>query len=682
MSKECDDELAILRDKAVPDDLPEKLKAFMNDPPPAGGLGAVKHVVLLMQENRSFDHYFGKDVAGVRGFEDRNMVLQSDGRTSMLEQPGSGGPKRWEVPDENVDKGLHHYWDDAHAAWNGGWYDRWVDARSADTMGYYDQKEVVGFYRLLADNFTICDAYHSSVMGDTTSNRNYFFSGFGGWEPDGLRVTGPAAHGREDSSVGYNWTSYPELLEANGISWKVYQEWDNFYDNNLEFFQEFKRIAQDVLGDVKPPVSYRSLWDYYRRGRDCPVKPGAIRADELQALADAADDKNRSAADRSLYARGLYHYPREANNGGKEGKRGFLEGFKKDIADGVLPQVSYLVASEPDTEHPASSSPAFGQQIAYQVLEALASKEDLWKSTVLLISYDENDGLFDHVPPPVPSGRWGDEFVDGLPIGLGTRVPMIVVSPWTIGGYVNSQVFDHTSQVRFLENWLGVHQPAISRWRRTVAGDLSSVLDFKRPASAPHPYKGNGTDSRPARPLPYQPDAYGAIDDDTQNFILRMHNSGKESVHFALYPYAGEFDVPQHFDVLGAAVEGVPIKDGAYDFTLVGPNGFRREFAGKTTGDAALVDVATTVDEATRKLKISITNRGTSTLEARLTVNHYGKSSDQDLKVPVNGQPTVVTWPTADVHGWYDLILTVDGDSSYRRRLMGHIENGEESISG
>ncbi|MBD0672473.1 alkaline phosphatase family protein [Streptomyces sp. CBMA156] len=681
MDKEaCKKEQAIQRDKTVPQDLPEKLKALMRNPPPKGGLKAVKHVVLLMQENRSFDHYFGEDVDGVRGFKDRNVVLQPDGKTSVLEQPGSEGPKQWKVPDKNVDQGLDHYWGDAHDAWNGGWYDRWVEARSVDTMGYYDQKEVVGFYRKLADAFTICDAYHSSVMGDTTSNRNYFFSGFGGWEPNGLRVTGPAAHGRENAPEGYNWTSYPELLEANGISWKVYQEWDNFYDNNLEFFQEFKRVAQDVLGDAKLPVTYKSLWDFYRRDRDCPVKVGAIPEKELKALADAANDKNRPAADRSLYARGLYHYPREDNNGGVEGKRGFLEGFKKDIADGVLPQVSYLVPPEQDTEHPSSSSPAFGQQIAYQVLEAIASDEETWNSTILLISYDENDGLFDHVPPPVPPGKWGDEFVDGLPIGLGARVPMIAVSPWTVGGYVNSQVFDHTSQVRFLENWLGVHQPAIGRWRRTVAGDLSSVFDFDRTTAVTSSYKGSGP--RPARPLPYQPDAYATFDGDTQNFILRMHNSGKASAHFALYPYAGEFDVPQHFDVLGAAVEGVPVRDGAYNFTLTGPNGFRREFAGTTTGDAALVDVVTTVDGAAQELKLSVTNRGASALEVKLAANAYSTASAQDLKVPVNGQPAVVTWKTDDAQGWYDLTLTVTGDSSYRRRFMGHIENGKESVSG
>ncbi|MFD4657325.1 alkaline phosphatase family protein [Kitasatospora sp. NPDC058444] len=670
-----------MSDKTVPPDLPPSVIEAMKRKPPAGGLGAVKHVVLLMQENRSFDHYFGKGFPGVRGFEDRNTVLQSDGKKSVLEQPDSKGPEQWDVPVGDVDRGLNHDWGGGHKAWHEGWYDCWVAAKTVDTMGYYDQPEVVGLYRKLADAFTICDGYHSSVMGETTSNRNFLFSGFGGWEPTGKRVTGGEAHDREKvvgNTAAYNWTSYPELLEANGVSWQVYQEWDNFYDNNLEFHDRFRRIAAAVLKGM--PKTYASTYNFYHPVDDDghPPGPDDISQPDLDAL--DAQVKKLSGADRSLFERALRRHRPSKNGGGVDNIRGFVQAFKDDITAGKLPQVSYLVSSARDSEHPGNSSPGFGQQIVYQVLDAIASKPEVWDSTILLISYDENDGLFDHVPPPVPASRWDDEFVGKLPIGLGARVPMIAVSPWTVGGYVNSQVFDHTSQVRFLEKWLGVHQPAISRWRRTVAGDLTSVFDFDRSAAVAKPYKGSGP--RPARPLPYQPDAHGALDFDGQKFSLWMDNSGKASVHLALYPYAGEYDVPQHFDVLGAAVEAVPVRGGAYNFTLVGPNGFRREFAGKTTGDAALVDVATAVDGATRELKLSITNRGTSAVKVKLAPNAYSKAAAQEHDVPANGQPVAVTWKTDDAQGWYDLTLTVGQDSSYRRRFMGHIENGKESVSG
>ncbi|MFD5431245.1 alkaline phosphatase family protein [Kitasatospora sp. NPDC127067] len=680
-----------MSDKTVPSDLPPSLIEAMKRKPPAGGLGAVKHVVLLMQENRSFDHYFGKGVDGVRGFEDRNTVLLPDGKTSVLKQPDGDdhvGPHQWPAPGVDYDADIAHDWATGHQAWHDGWWDRWIEAKrdkdhpkAANTMGYYDQPEVVGFYRKLAGAFTICDGYHSSVMGETTSNRNYLFSGFGGWEPTGERVTGTDAHKRErdpGDPGAYNWTSYPELLEANGVSWQVYQEWDNFYDNNLEFHDRFKRIATSVLKGM--PKKYVSMYRFYHPVDDDARPPGPddISDNDLEAL--DGEVKKLSSADRSLFERGLRRQRPSKNGGGVENIRGFVQAFKADVEAGKLPQVSYLVSSARDSEHPGNSSPGYGQQIAYQVLDAIASNTDVWDSTIVLISYDENDGLFDHVPPPVPPGRWDDEFVGKQPIGLGTRVPMIAVSPWTVGGYVNSQVFDHTSQVRFLENWLDVRQPAISRWRRTVAGDLSSVFDFDRTTAVTNPYKGSGP--RPARPLPYQPDAHGALDAGAQKFSLWMDNSGRASAHLALYPYAGEYDVPQHFDVLGAVVEAVPVKDGVYNFTLTGPNGFRREFAGETTGDAALVDVATVVDGATRELKLSITNRGASVLKVKVAPNAYSKVPAKDYDVPANGQPVVVTWKTDDAQGWYDLTLTVEQDSSYRRRFMGHIENGKESISG
>src|SRR5205085_5303921 len=108
--------------------------------------------------------------------------------------------------------------------------------------------------------------------------------------------------------------------------------------------------------------------------------------------------------------------------------------------------------------------------------------------TVLLPNFDENDGYFDHVPPPVPrtpAGGNGPDWFNGQPVGLGPRVPMIVVSPWTVGGYVSSEIFDHTSVLRFLERWTGVAEPNISDWRRALCGDLTSAFDFHHAGTPP-----------------------------------------------------------------------------------------------------------------------------------------------------------------------------------------------------
>lgn len=673
--------------------LPQSLMDAMKRKPPKDGFKAIKHVVLLMQENRSFDHYFGKDFRGVRGFSDRNAIMLrgdhgQDHNHTIIDQPDDRSkPVTYNQPFPltNPAAGTDHDWKSGHIAWNNGWHDKWITAKGPTTMGYVDP-EVVGTHRALADAFTICDAYHSSVTSETTSNRNYLFTGFGGWEPSGKRSTAADAHGREISTsydpCGYNWTSYAEILEANNVSWRVYQGWDNFYDNNLEFHAEFKRIAHFLLdntevGGQKLSEKCVSLYDFYAHH----PSEGAVKA-----LNDTVTQL--SPADARLYKRGLFRCPCAPTDLAKNPKklRDFVYAFERDIKAGDLPQVSYLVTSETDSEHPGST-PTPGQEVVCQVLDAIASHKDTWESTVLLISYDENDGFFDHIPPPVPPPGVHDEFVDSQefansqPMGLGMRVPMIAVCPWTIGGYVNSQVFDHTSQVRFLERWLSVRQPAISRWRRTVAGDLMSVFDFDR--TDPPPPQPPDPTRRLARALPYQPEAHGVLDPQKHTFRLHLSNTGTASAHLTLYHYSEKDSTPQHFDVHGTLADPilVSLQDERYDLVLTGPNGFRREFAGTTKERAAGIEVSTTIAQAPeRKLNLTITSPISDPVTVILTPTFY--SGAPPKKGPVaSGEPLHLEWDTEDAQGWYDLTLTIDG-FSYRRRLMGHIENGHESITG
>jgi phospholipase C len=142
-------------------------------------------------------------------------------------------------------------------------------------------------------------------------------------------------------------------------------------------------------------------------------------------------------------------------------------------------------ASEHPGEPATIPSPAQGAAFVASVISALASNPDVWAKTVLILNYDENDGLFDHVIPPVPPAGAADEFIDGLPIGAGSRVPCMVISPWSAGGYVCSEKFDHTSVLRFLEKITGVIEPNISAWRRRTFGDLTRTLHFDRQAPAP-----------------------------------------------------------------------------------------------------------------------------------------------------------------------------------------------------
>ncbi|MEU7525443.1 phosphocholine-specific phospholipase C [Saccharothrix sp. NPDC042600] len=610
----------------------------------------------------AFDHYYGT-LRGVRGFSDRNAldgVFDQSGVLPFSVREARGSKDVQYIGD------LDHSWDGGHRALRGGWHDNWVPAKTAATMAHYDRLDLPFHYEL-ADTFTLCDAYFCSVPTSTSPNRNYWVSGYTGFEASGARAVGNSAYA-EDTHPGYPWTTYPERLTRAGVSWKVFQEWDNYQDNNLEFFTRFKDIARKALRG-----SYQSLDSFYAAVFRSTNPPEMLaRLEEGVALL--------SPPERALYDAALRRV-RPGSLGAE---------FRAAVESGRLPAVSYLVPSSVDSEHPGASSPAASASITYQVLDALASVPDVWDSTALFITYDENDGYFDHVPPPRPPLTERDEYVGDRPLGLGPRVPMTVVSPWTVGGYVCSEVFDHTSNTRFLERWLGVAEPNISTWRRRVAGDLTGAFDFTRrgtrpvvaapgpvppatprwrptpPADQRMPVQEPGT--RPARPLPYQPDVSGRVVDGAVRLSLR--NTGKSSVNLALYPYRGEFGYPVHFDVAGSTEFTVPFT-GEYSFTVLGPNGFRREFAG-VAGES--VGVESSVNGHSRVLTVTLANAGDR--EAVFEVRGDGR----DFRVAVRpGKHRTVPWLTAFRHGWYDLTIRT---ATFHRRLSGHVENGRESLSG
>ncbi|WP_228923089.1 phosphocholine-specific phospholipase C [Streptomyces sp. DH7] len=656
-----------------------------------GGLGSIKHVVILMQENRSFDHYFGT-LRGVRGFGDRNAIELPTGGT-VFEQPAAAGstvlpfPVRGAAEAQKKDLqyigALDHSWNGGAKAWGGGWMNGWISAKTAATMAYYDRRDIPLHYEL-ADTFTVCDAYHSSIHTSTSPNRNHLWSGKTGFEPNGKRAVGNDAY-NEGTHPGYDWSTYAERLEKAGRSWRTYTEWENFTDNQIEFYATFKAIARKALARTGGHTYMEAFYAKVRGASETE------RTRLLGLLEEGVATLDRR--ERSLFERGLRRVPTGT----------LADEFAKDVAAGTLPAVSYLVPSAIDSEHPSTSSPVHSATIVYKILDALGKHPDVWRHTAVLINYDENDGFFDHVPPPVAPPEVADEQWEGRPTGLGIRVPLLVVSPWTVGGYVCSEVFDHTSVIRFLERWTGVKEPNISDWRRRVTGDLTSAFDFTRarrqpaveqpgaipplsgrwqpkpPAVQQLPAQEPG--ARPARPLPYQPDARARRSGDTLR--VELANTGRSSAHFALYPYAGEFPAPQHKDVRDTAYWTVPLTGEAYRFTVTGPNGFRREFAGPSDGGA---EVATRIDHRDRDLHLTLRNTGRRTLT--FLVRPLGYVDEDDVRdwtrrVTVKpGRSRALVHSAADAHGWYDLAVTVDGEDGFRRRLMGHIENGRASVSG
>jgi phospholipase C len=404
--------------------LPPSLRKVL-DSAPASLLGAdrpqkpiseIKHVVVLMQENRSFDHYFGT-MPGVRGFGDKKVPKD------VFYQPDASNPDKYLLPfhaDSHSTSAQalpsnSHNWGPQHQSWNNGQMNAFVTAHleadgeaGAYTMAYY-QRNDIPFHWALADAFTVCDGYHCSMMGPTWPNRLYLMSGM--VDPSG--ASGGPVTSNEVPPAGFSWKTYPEMLTQAGVSWQVYQENDNYGMNVLEYFDQYQAATPSS------PL-YRNAMRFYQPGQ-----------------------------------------------------------FEYDARHDRLPTVSWIVPTSYQSEHP-DFMPAAGADYVASKINAIAANEEVWAKTVFVLIYDENDGFFDHVTPPTPAAGTAGEFitVDGVsdPIGLGFRVPCIIVSPWTVGGYVCHDTFDHTSVIRLLEKVTGVVNPNISAWRRQTVGDFSAAL--------------------------------------------------------------------------------------------------------------------------------------------------------------------------------------------------------------
>jgi phospholipase C len=362
------------------------------------------------------------------------------------------------------------------------------------------------------------------------------------------------------------------------------------------------------------------------------------------------------------------------------------------------------VTNQAFSEHP-DGAPNDGAYYINGVLNALNADPDVFNSTLVIINYDENDGQFDHVPPPTPTAGTTDESYANLPVGLGFRVPLILISPWTRGGWVTSEVSDHTSVIQFLEKWttaIGTPaiSPNISSWRRRVCGDLTNAFDFtspvyglpKLPATTvigdppggaydpptttnAMPKQEHGT--KRARPLPYLPNAnLDGIFDGTAK--LSFSNIGRHvdrASHFAVYDNVSGAAPAQYTVDAGDRANGsIDVGTGTYDLTIVGPNRFLRHFAGTGSTPARV-----TTAYVGAGLLLELSNCGGKSVTFTVTSNNYAKSQPRTYQLRGHSNATHVV---ALRDGWYDVSVTIRGDKSWSRRFVGHVEDGHNSISG
>ncbi|WP_437192992.1 phosphocholine-specific phospholipase C [Planctomicrobium sp. SH527] len=522
-----------------------------------------EHVVVLMQENRSFDHMFGT-LQGVRGFNDPRAVQLADGNPAWVQTNPKGEkfvPFHLDIKEtKSTWMGtLPHGWADQVDAANGGKHDRWLEVKKSGypdyaamplTLGYHTREDIP-FYYALADAFTVCDQNFCSTLTGTTPNRLHLWTGTVRETPS---TDSPALVRNEDCQYGTwtNWKTFPERLEENGISWRIYQNeldvptdlsgepkrWlSNYGDNPIEWFTQYhvrfherhrsflNRIVTELASEIQTLEGQLKTTPKGEAADKIRSRLSTAKASHARYEKDRKEFTAENYEKLTPYQKAIHEKAFSTNTNDpdyleldeityqdgdttrtvKVPKGDVLHQFRKDVSEGKLPTVSWLVPPERFSDHPSSAW--YGQWYLSEVLNILTQNPEVWKKTIFILTYDENDGYYDHVPPfqvPHPTatntGKTSEgldttlEFVEleqdrkhkprsavrGNSMGLGFRVPMVIASPWSRGGCVYSHVTDHTSVIQFLEKLLShrtgktIEETNITDWRRAICGDLTT----------------------------------------------------------------------------------------------------------------------------------------------------------------------------------------------------------------
>lgn len=557
--------------------LPQSIqRALAINPAQGSTFWDAEHVVILMQENRSFDHCFGT-LQGVRGFNDPRALTDGQKRKVWLQSTKDGktyAPFRLNLKDSKATwmSSLPHSWENQIDALNGGKNNGWLGAKQSGnrdykdmplTLGYYNREDIP-FYYAMADAFTICDQNFCSSLTGTTPNRLYLWSGTIR-EKASFDTKANVKNEDVDYEKWAKWKTFPERLEEAKVSWKIYQNeislptglegeedaWlANFTDNPIEWFENYKvkfapeyyeyiQQMEKVLPkeisalETKIPTLDSTSADFKKASRQLESKKAWL-SQVKQDLIDYHPDKFNTLSNfqKSIHQRAFTNNRKDPQYRklthlkydfeGKEREMAVPQSdvlfqFREDVNNNSLPTVSYLVAPENFSDHPGA--PWYGAWYLSEAMDILTKNPEIWKKTIFILAYDENDGYFDHIPPfvapdhqAVDSGKVSKgidpsqervnleheklrpyQDIRKGPIGLGFRVPLLIASPWSRGGRVCSEVFDHTSVIQFLEKFISkkskenIHESNITEWRRTVCGDLTSVFQTYNGENIPLP---------------------------------------------------------------------------------------------------------------------------------------------------------------------------------------------------
>ncbi|QRQ99838.1 phosphocholine-specific phospholipase C [Dyadobacter sandarakinus] len=803
---------------ALSDMLPPVIqKALAINPEPGSTFYDAEHVVFLMLENRSFDHQLGT-LRGVRGYNDPRAIDLPDKKKVWFQSNEAGetyAPFHLDVKDTKVAwmGSVPHGWSDQTDAMNQGKYDRWLDVKKPGrkeyahiplTMGYCNRDDFP-FYYSLADAFTVCDHNFCSSITGTHPNRYYWMSGTVREQnqPDAL------AHLWNNSNYVYpelDWKTYPERLEENGIAWKIYQNeitmgyglqseessWlSNFGTNVLEYFKAYhvrfheggianlqakKEAALALIADLEKQPAEEAVNKKLAAARKLLTHIETAQAkfnqDSFNALSQKHKNLNTNAFttninDPDFHTLTAMQYDDHSTERMLNVPKGdVFHQFREDVEQGKLPAVSWLMPPARFSDHPGE--PWFGPWYVSEVMEILLKNPEVWKKTIFILTYDENDGYFDHVPPftvPNPYQENSGKVSAGIdpkmdfatrsqqtnpsmnesrlregPIGLGYRVPMIIASPWTRGGFVNSEVFDHTSSLQFLENFIEkkfnkkVREENITQWRRTICGDLTSVFrpyhgekieepaflnktDFiegihqaqfrqapdnfrpltagevleisKDPRRSPvFPKQEAGV--RPACALPYE--LYSNLHFDKAanrvklsfkagNAVFGRRSGGSPFRVYALIPYRQETLRSWNYtvaagDELHDDWEINDFENKAYHLRVYGPNGFYREFTGDLTNP--LLRISCSYEGRRTGLTGNVVV-GIENLDLRsheVIIADNSYHSGVQNKKIAAGGKVSIVLDLAKNFNWYDFSVKVADRPAFEERFAGHVETG------
>lgn len=778
-----------------------------------------EHVVFLMQENRSFDHCYGR-LKGVRGFNDPRALRLPSGLPVWFQQNKNGdtyAPFRLDIQNSKATwmGSLPHSWTDMTDARNNGKMDNWLEAKKPGnkaykemplTMGFYDRNDIP-FYYALADAFTVCDQHFCSSLTGTSTNRTFFWSAAFRPEPHNPQSLPHVMNGQIDHK-DITWKTFPERMEEAGVSWKVYQNelsipvgledeedgWlANFTDNSLEFYKQYNvrlhpahldflaKLLKELPGEIEALTKALTAnpADTEKTKKLEEKKKLLKQVEEASGEWNTARWEKLSEFEKNLHKRAFvtntgdpaYHEVESIFYGEGSEKRevkvpkgDIFHQFRKDVNTGELPAVSWLVAPCNFSDHPGA--PWYGAWYVSEALDILTKNPEVWKKTIFILTYDENDGYFDHVPPFVPPNSdkpWTGAVSKGMdtrsewvtmdmekkrtskaesrresPIGLGFRVPLVIASPWSRGGWVNSEVFDHTSSLQFLETWLSgkgknIKEANITEWRRTVCGDLTSVFrpavketgtnptflerdkvveDIHRASfkELPGNYRrldatqlGNTANqvnavpeqepgTRPACTIPSEWYADAAVKNGTLEINMGAANKlfSKRAIGAAFQVYApGKFkredgEALMHNwnftvkpgDEIGYSWPLAQFEEGQYHLQLHGANGFFREYKGN--GSDAL-EVKLRYTKGLDYAALIITNKGTVNIQLELTDPSYGTGGKKlSVKAGVSAEYKI---PLQKTSSWYDVVIRKSDASGFLWRFAGKIETGKSTTT-